>query len=125
MLNVPILAVSEPAAVGYEGESLTISCLNHPPSDPSDLTILWNKWRNGQYVGVATYQRVGSDVRGPDYYDDLDNGRAFLSTSNGDLTITSLQLSPINDEATYQCQFKAHVKYVPVQVNGKLHLSKT
>ncbi len=120
MFNVSILAVSESTVVGFEAQSLTISCPDHPSPNPLDLSFLWYKWKNGQYVGVATYTKFESDEYGPKYSDDLANGRASLSTSNGDITITSLQLSPINDEATYKCVFKVHVKEVSVQVNGIL-----
>ncbi len=122
MLNIPILAVVVSEDIGYEGQSLTISCPDYIPPGPSeDVSFLWKKWKHGQNVHVATYNRLadGSEV-GPKYFDDLDNGRASLSTSNGDLTITSLQLSPINDEATYQCVFLSHIKEISIQVNGKL-----
>ncbi len=111
------------ADIGYERHSLTISCPNYSPPDPSDgVSFIWKKWKSSQYVNVVTYIRLDTgDELGPIYYDDLKNDRASISTSNGDLTITSLQLSPINDEATYACLFGDHERNVTVQVNGKVY----
>ncbi len=114
--------MSQSADVGYEGESLTISCPDYTPPDTSiDESFVWHKEKNGKYESVASYHRFMDGTEdGPNYFDDLDNGRASLSTSNGDLTITSLQLSPINDEATYKCLFERHNRDITIQINGML-----
>ncbi len=122
MFNVHILSASQSADVGYEGQSLTISCPDYiPPGVSADADFVWEKQKNRLFVSIATYIRLddGTEV-GPKYFDDLDNGRASLSTSNGDLTITSLQLSPINDEARYKCVFEGHVSDITIQINGML-----
>ncbi len=123
MFNVHILSASQSADIGYEGQSLTISCPDYTPPGPSaDVQFLWKKQKNGQLVVVANYVRLVDDgsEAGPNYFDDLDNVRVSLSTSNGDLTITSLQLSPINDEATYKCVFEFHDRDITIQINGML-----
>ncbi len=107
--------------IGYEGQSPTIRCPDYtPPGTSEGVTFVWKKSKHEQFEVVATYTRLSTgEELGPNYYDDLGNGRASLSTSNGDLTITSLQLSPINDEASYKCDFLCYSKGVSVQVNGK------
>ncbi len=111
------LTGSVSANEGYEGQSFTIKCPYYIP--PANVNFVWRKWKNGKYVDVASYVKFMQIVDGPYYYGDLGNGRASLSKSNQDLTITSLQLFPINDEARYQCHMLHHVRDLLVQVNGK------
>ncbi len=115
------MSESADVMLGYEGQSLTISCPGYTPQSSGDVEYYWKKNKNGQFSLVASYLRFVNDELGPNYVDDLDNGRASLSTSNGDLTITSLQLSPINDEAIYQCDFlNLKEKNISIQINRKL-----
>ncbi len=115
------MSESADVMLGYEGQSLTFSCPGYTPQSSGDLEYYWKKFKNGQFILVASYLRIVHEELGPMYFDDLANGRASLSTSNGDLTITSLQLSRINDEAIYQCDFlNLKEKNISIQINGKL-----